>query len=545
MDGHSEYSPDLEKWQYHRCSLYVFQYIKKSLDYPYMVCYNMYRSMHNADLSLQLCLQQLCQLMHKQGGLCSNNENVFVSTWLLSKPSRPVCLPPRVTRLNPAPAKPKPKAVYFVLRATLVTLLAFTTLTLLPPQAYAGHYTVSYSGGTVNGQPYTGNGPYGGSMGSSQVTCSGTITATFTWVPDYPGDPSVAPPAVVIKETCLAQWYANGGGVNVQYSGSADDGFGDPAQATTRPGQISQGVRYEIRQSDTLGAPLKSFSVQCSPKVSASATPNGVVVGVVQFTASPSPLMVVLGGSGINLNTQPEYLIGQQVNCSLTYPSDLTASNYHWTPANACQPFKQWKLTDFFYNDIDKPQTVQLILLTNQDLTQSTLTFYPKVPTSGIVQCTVDLTVPQGAHWDDGSTTKTVTAQSRYIGFRPPDPPSPPSPDQPAPPVLTAAFTPANGTIGFDPSSGQMSVGAAYTYQVKTPTEFITSSDTGAVTLFIYFTPTISVFSGNASFLNSPATLNVFTYPAFPPNWQNPEFNLKYLWNTDALLLDSHSTNIP
>lgn len=521
-------------------------------------------------------------------------------------------------------------------------LLAFTTLTLLPPQAYAGHYTVSYSGGTVNGQPYTGNGPYGGSMGSSQVTCSGTITATFTWVPDYPGDPSVAPPAVVIKETCLAQWYADGGGANVQYSGSADDGFGDPAQATTRPGQISQGVRYEIRQSDTPGAPLKSFSVQCSPKVSASATPNGVVVGVVQFTASPSPLMVVLGGSGIKLNTRPEYLIGQQVNCSLTYPSDLTASNYHWTPANACQPFKQWKLTDFFYNDIDKPQTVQLILLTNQDLTQSTLTFYPKVPTSGIVQCTVDLTVPQGAHWDDGSTTKTVTAQSRYIGFRPPDPPSPPSPDQPAPPVLTAAFTPANGTIGFDPSSGQMSVGAAYTYQVKTPTEFITSSDTGAVTLFIYFTPTISVFSGNASFLfydsgnmgingsfpvpgvsqspdgkpivygdrssvtpnnpyitganatmsfhvwlmyrppapsywvpladigwgwqgeetlhlgtpfwllnsgaltlNSPATLNVFTYPAFPPNWQNPEFNLKYLWNTDALLLDSNSTNIP
>lgn len=540
-----------------------------------------------------------------------------------------------------------------------MTLQAFNTLIFLPPQAYTGHYTVSYSGGTINGRPYTLiQSGYSGSASFGtlvqryidypSITCNGQITATFTWVADVPKEP---PPAVVVQEQCQAAWHCIYSSMLANPpipKGQADNGLGFPETSTGHApysyGGLSGGKQYRIITA-AAGKDLATFQVTCNPTASVTV---GVNFGYIQdagasitYSAMATPLMVVLGGSGINLNTQPEYLIGQQVTCSLN-PGDLTPSNYHWTPPASCQPFKQWKLTDFFYNDIDKPQTVQLILLTNQDLTQSTLTFYPKVPTSGIFQCTVDLTVPQGAHWDDGSTTKTVTAQSRYIGFRPPDPPSPPSSDQPAPPVLTAAFTPANGTIGLDPSSGQMSVGAAYTYQVKTPTEFITSSDTGAVTLFIYFTPTISVFSGNASFLfddsanmgingsfpvpgvsqspdgkpivygdrssvtpndpyitganatmsfhvwlmyrppapsywvpladigwgwqgeetlhlgtpfwllnsgaltlNSPATLNVFTYPAFPPNWQNPEFNLKYLWNTDVLLLDSHSTNIP
>jgi hypothetical protein len=353
-------------------------------------------------------------------------------------------------------------------------------------------------------------------MGSSQVTCSGTITATFTWVPDYPGDPSVAPPAVVIKETCLAQWYANGGGVNVQYSGSADDGFGDPAQATTRPGQISQGVRYEIRQSDTLGAPLKSFSVQCSPKVSASATPNGVVVGVVQFTASPSPLMVVLGGSGINLNTQPEYLIGQQVNCSLTYPSDLTASNYQWNPPAACQPFKDWLVTDFFGTptpNVHQPQTIQLRLLADADLTQSSLSFYTKVPsnTPVTVPCTLNLIVPQGTHWDDGTRTKLVTLTSLQMQVLPPNYGSPLSSQAsnnsypvltltPIPyPITPSPYTHYTAFVGEN-DQGVMGAAMQYAFSVSTPTAFFLNGDIGDIQLFAFLTPSIEAYIGSTPY---------------------------------------------
>jgi len=139
----------------------------------------------------------------------------------------------------------------------------------------------------------------------------------------------------------------------------------------------------------------------------------------ITYSATATPLMVVLGGSGINLNTQPEYLIGQQVNCSLTYPSDLTASNYHWTPPDACQPFKDWQLSNYLNGDTSQPQSAKFIPLAAADLTQSTFTFYPKVPTATnqpsagvVVTCTVDLAVPAGAHPAGGFPATKVTSLS-------------------------------------------------------------------------------------------------------------------------------------
>jgi hypothetical protein len=308
-----------------------------------------------------------------------------------------------------------------------MTLLAFTTLTLLPPQAYAGHYTVSYSGGNCNGQPYTfNNGVYGGGASANNqnpnVTCSGQITATFTWVPDpsIPNEPP--PPAAVVMQNCTAQWQCNAPNAK-SAQGSADNGLGftpiTVGNGTTQVGQSSSGVMYLIK-TPAAGSDLSNFTVTCTPSASITIPVPfmGQAGAGITYSATATPLMVVLGGSGINLNTQPEYLIGQQVNCSLN-PGGLTPSNYQWAPPASCQPFKQWLRTNYFQGNSDQPQTGQLILLANQDLTQSTLTFYPKVPTNDVVTCTVDLAVPAGAHPVGGFPGTAVT--SLQIAFEDPE----------------------------------------------------------------------------------------------------------------------------
>jgi len=306
-----------------------------------------------------------------------------------------------------------------------MTLLACTLLSLLPPQAYAGHYTVSYSGGNCNGQPYTfNNGVYGGGASANNqnptVTCSGQITATFTWVPDpnIPNEPP--PPAAVVMQNCTAQWQCNAPNAK-SAQGSADNGLGFTpitlGNGTTQVGQSSSGVMYLIK-TPAAGSDLSSFTVTCTPSANITIpVPFMGQAGVgITYSATATPLMVVLGGSGINLNTQPEYLIGQQVNCSLN-PGGLTPSNYQWNPPAACQPFKDWQLSNYLNGDTSQPQSARFIPLAAADLIQSTLTFYPKVPTATnqsstrvVVTCTVDLAVPAGAHPVGGFSGTAVTS---------------------------------------------------------------------------------------------------------------------------------------
>ncbi|CEK16630.1 hypothetical protein CP488_01574, partial [Chthonomonas calidirosea] len=270
----------------------------------------------------------------------------------------------------------KPRAALHRLQSLLLRpMLLLFSLCLAPSLALAGHYTVTYAGGNCNGQPYTlsSNGTYGGSgspdMQNLTITCSGQITATFTWVPDFPNDPP--PPAVVVMQDCTAQWECESKNGHLG-TGNADNGLKFPpinlGDGTYEVGQSSSGQQYLIQTGN-----MKNFTVNCTPSASIT-VPAAFGFGVgratasVTYKASATPLMVVLGGSGINLNVQPEYLIGQQVTCSLI-PGGLTPSNYQWTPPAACQPFKFWQVTDFFNGNGNLPQTVKLLLLGTADLT--------------------------------------------------------------------------------------------------------------------------------------------------------------------------------
>jgi hypothetical protein len=406
-----------------------------------------------------------------------------------------------------------------------MTLLAFTTLTLLPPQAYAGHYTVSYSGGNCNGQPYTfNNGVYGGGASANNqnptVTCSGQITATFTWVPDpsIPNEPP--PPAAVVMQNCTAQWQCNAPNAK-SAQGSADNGLGftpiTVGNGTTQVGQSSSGVMYLIK-TPAAGSDLSNFTVTCTPSASITIPVPfmGQAGAGITYSATATPLMVVLGGSGINLNTQPEYLIGQQVNCSLTYPSDLTASNYQWNPPAACQPFKAWLVTDFFGTptpNVHQPQTIQLRLLADADLTQSSLSFYTKVPsnTPVTVPCTLNLIVPQGTHWDDGTRTKLVTLTSLQMQVLPPNYGSPLSSQAsnnsypvltltPIPyPITPSPYTHYTAFVGEN-DQGVMGAAMQYAFSVSTPTAFFLNGDIGDIQLFAFLTPSIEAYIGSTPY---------------------------------------------
>ncbi|CEK16641.1 hypothetical protein CWRG_01559, partial [Chthonomonas calidirosea] len=272
-----------------------------------------------------------------------------------------------------APKWVKPRAALHRLQTLLLRpMLLLFSLCLAPSLALAGHYTVTYAGGNCNGQPYTlsNNGVYGGGASANNqnptVTCSGQITATFTWVPDFPNEPP--PPAVVVMQDCTAQWQCMTTNGRLG-TGNADNGLKFPpinlGDGIHMVGQSSSGQQYLIQTGN-----MKNFTVNCTPSASITVpTPFVGQAGAgVTYKASATPLMIVLGGSGINLNVQPEYLIGQQVTCSLI-PGGLTPSNYQWTPPAACQPFKSWQVTDFFNGNGNLPQTVKLILLGTADLT--------------------------------------------------------------------------------------------------------------------------------------------------------------------------------
>jgi hypothetical protein len=124
-------------------------------------------------------------------------------------------------------------------------------------QCWAGHYDVSFSGGTCHSMgdygdhswPYaavaggwggtapTGGSAQGGPIGPGTGDCTGQITTTFTWNND--GDPSSLPPeAVIIKQTSSASWDGD--------SGSCADGLGDPAVPSSG-GQTSSGIHWIAR----------------------------------------------------------------------------------------------------------------------------------------------------------------------------------------------------------------------------------------------------------------------------------------------------------
>lgn len=105
--------------------------------------------------------------------------------------------------------------------------------------ASAGTYTVVYSGGAYSSSP-GGGGNYGAngvggwgasadpSGNSASASCSGQVTATFTWNPNNTFDN--APASAIVVETCSARAY--GQGYLTRPSASAADGLGDPELGT-------------------------------------------------------------------------------------------------------------------------------------------------------------------------------------------------------------------------------------------------------------------------------------------------------------------------
>ena len=158
-----------------------------------------------------------------------------------------------------------------ILRPLVVSALLMMAL-LLSRCAHAD-YTVLYSGGylTYNsggfGYSHTSNSGWGAATGGfafsspSIVDCSGTITATFTWLSNDP-----LPPAIWIKQTCVATAELDGSAAGVC---TADDGLGDPQQIVFQDANdlsvSSSGTRYTLVLN-----PTAYFTITCTPAATAS-----------------------------------------------------------------------------------------------------------------------------------------------------------------------------------------------------------------------------------------------------------------------------------
>ena len=330
-------------------------------------------------------------------------------------------------------------------RISILAVLMLLFLTAVINPAFAGTYEVTYSGGRVvtteNGHSITAKyhltgycyGCYGDcgcfQSGTASFKCSGPITATFTFVPDPTIRNDEPPPAVVVQENCFAQASFGQGNSSQLTSISADDGLGfsdnfaykGKYKSAVNSGYINGPMaRYKLVQS-----PGHSFTITCSPKVSASIThpakmpmSGTTAYGKIQFLASATPLMVNLGG-GIGSQLFHQYLIGQTMEDTLL-TGGLRPRHFHWKIAGGCKPFVSWKLSKYVYNRSSVIQTnvpsSGSVLLLNRDIsaeTASSLICFPKLPvSSAIAECKVDLSVPKGSYPKGGFHGITVKSFS-------------------------------------------------------------------------------------------------------------------------------------
>ena len=225
--------------------------------------------------------------------------------------------------------------------------LAVALALVLTVPAHAGHYVMtSQSGGncTYFGANFaysnppsgftTGGWGYGSfgysGHGAVGLTCQGTITTNYSWVPDYASD--IAPQCVVVVETCQAQW----GGVmatstHIAPTGSCDNGLGQTevdsqiiGTVTSSYSGVSTSTRYKIISGGN------SLSIPCTPKVSVTAY-GGRVSGSVQYVVNVAPVVINLAGSTFDSLGNPAAMIGQGITASLYAGGSVTLSNFQWT----------------------------------------------------------------------------------------------------------------------------------------------------------------------------------------------------------------------
>jgi len=255
----------------------------------------------------------------------------------------------------------------------------------LSAPCHAGHYSAPLYGGTghwANGgsTPYgsLGNGAWGMAYGGApaygyrSISCSGTITSRFTWVPDGAGDNP--PDQVIIAETCTASFNASG----TTPDGAADNDLGFDPVINTYSGSktgTSSGTRYRI----VSGA--DPLDITASPSSSASAT-NGMLYATMSYISSASVPSVNLEG-GIGDPWAKRFLIGQM--CRATVTTILVPSSYEWHVTGGA-PFSDYV-----------PGETSGIYTPVGTETDSVLVFRFARQASATVACSLNLIVPAGA----------------------------------------------------------------------------------------------------------------------------------------------------
>jgi len=213
----------------------------------------------------------------------------------------------------------------------------------------AGHYVASYAGGTytVTGvDPLCNSGALsytflfglyggGGTAGmcvepppslprTGTVTCTGAVTASFHWTADNILDLEPPPPLVIIKETCTAQWSADGG--------TCSNGLGDPELPTSGYNRSSTGSEWTSKSNPgyDFSIPSRSPSANCTHNDGSASQMLSGTAGVSYFVET-YPVRIVFGGTVVPASNH-HILIGQQVVASLDKSGLGWADDtYTWT----------------------------------------------------------------------------------------------------------------------------------------------------------------------------------------------------------------------
>ena len=215
-----------------------------------------------------------------------------------------------------------------------------------------------------------GTGGVPNASGPGTATCSGTITATFTW--NDQGNSANEPPDIaVVKEVATASWIGD--------IGQCANGLGSPVTPLTFGG-TSSGTRYTSVES-----PGQSFQVTCSPLASSyfsEYSTTGLIGGNVSvaYQASAHPIRIHVTGINPTTNTM---LIGQKLVASISTGGLPAATNQVWNVSGSGAPFSDYQATQ---------QSATYTGWTAPSTGTSSIEFYLAKPLNATITCEFDLT---------------------------------------------------------------------------------------------------------------------------------------------------------
>jgi len=341
-------------------------------------------------------------------------------------------------------------------------VLVVLTLWCMWVVAFAGHYSVTYYGGTVymvgpmnrpwvrtyglasdgwyGGQGQSQDEPIGGLApmpGIGWVDCSGPVTAHFTWIPDFQGDEP--PPCAVLTEEGQASWSGN--------TGTCTDGLGHPPV-----GSVSQGTKYAV-----LDDPGESFDITNSGHARGDCTDPETgplsASASVRYRAAVTPVRIVVSGTTPHLG-HDSCLIGQGLSATVD-AGGLSVVNHHWAVSGAT-----FRKVDYGASHGSWIEYRRIIDLSAWDLSQPQLKWFFEEPDSyqETISCSFTLKAGNVVIGDAGASKQvdvwfpesTISADTTSVKY---------SPSNTGPTELKC------GDASTDP-------GITFLAQVRTPTFF-------------------------------------------------------------------------